>query len=217
MEMKEHIEIIINNTFATLKDVYENQKEGYIYNPNSISSRLIFPQYSNSKKYRNGETRLSEQELRFIFVEQFNKYLDKYNKDKPESERLNWFYSVETPTEYKYIFTEDGEKSKKPRKANKDEKGQSAMVDFAIHSGNKFERLALVEFKALNPETLCFTKDFAKLEAESVENTYFVMYVKSHNVRTIESLKCKVSTNIGKTKFYCYDLESGLRIDTEIV
>ena len=46
---------------------------------------MVFP------KYRNKETRVSEQELRFAFIEAFNE-LNKEN---------NWglYYSVETPTE----------------------------------------------------------------------------------------------------------------------
>lgn len=206
METKDHIEAIIEQTFESLELVYVTNQENSQIKPTPRVSRIMFPKYS--KQYRNGETRLSEQELRFLFVEQFNKYCN--------ANSLDWLYSVETPTEYKYKFSDNGEKNKKPRKAEEGEKGQSAMVDFVIHDENK-KRIALIEFKALNPDTLCFKKDFAKLNAEPVENTYFIMYVKSHDNGTIDSLKTKVSTDIGKAKFYCYDLESGKRIDTEIV
>lgn len=59
-----------------------------------------FPKYSG--RYRNGETRISEQELRFIFVEQFNKYC--------KNNSWNAYYSVETPTEEKYILVKKGMK-----------------------------------------------------------------------------------------------------------
>ena len=205
-EIQKHIGAIIDQTFKTLRLVYANHQENSPRKPDVGISRIIFPQYS--EQYRNGETRLSEQELRFLFVEKFNQYCDFYD--------LPWFYSVETPTEYKYVFSEKGEKEDNPHKAEDGEKGQSAMVDFAIHDA-ELNRIALVEFKALNPDKLCFTKDFAKLNAEPVENTYFVMYVKSHDAGTIDSLNLKVSTDIGKAKFYCYDLDSGRRIDPEIL
>lgn len=209
-KVKEHINNIIKNTYAVLKDVYENQKEGYNRHPEGKNSRIIFPHYS--KTYRNKETRLSEQELRFIFVEQFNLYC----KDK-----LDWFYSVETPTEEKYVFSEDGKELKNPRKANAGvDKGQSAMFDLAIHN-KKLERIALIEFKALNPDEVCFTKDFLKLKVEGSEEvpTFFVMYVKSYKnsstrprykYDTICSLSKKINTedrDESTNSFYCYVLE----------
>ena len=206
-QIQKHIDAIIDQTFKSLRIVYDNHQENSPQKPDTGISRIVFPQYS--KQYRNGETRLSEQELRFLFVEKFNQYCDFYN--------LPWFYSVETPTEYQYVFSENGEKEDTPHKAEEGEKGQSAMVDFAIHDDTINKRIALVEFKALNPDKLCFTKDFAKLNAEPVENTYFVMYVKSHNAGTIDSLKLKVSSDVKRAKFYCYDLDSGRRIDTEIL
>ena len=205
MTTHEHIEQIIENTFEVLKEVHSKQKEGYNQHPSGNKSRIIFPQYS--KEYRNGETRLSEQELRFIFVEQFNKYCDN---------KLSWFYSVETPTEHKYIFSERGVKNSNPNMTDNKGEGQSAMVDFAIHD-ETLKRIALVEFKALNPHKLSFIKDFKKLNAEPIDDTYFIMYIKSSDSGTINNLKLKVKSSIGKAKFYCYDLESCNRIDVEIL
>ena len=199
-DYEKHIQNIIQNTFTALKDVYNNQKEGYNHNPNGELSRLIFPQYSK------GETRLSEQELRFIFVEQFNKYCN-------EHQELKWFYSVETPTECKYLFSEKGAKIE-PRRD--DDNGKSAMVDLAIHN-DKLNRIALIEFKALNPDETCFTKDFVKLGSEPVTLTFFVMYVKTHDVGTINSLKFKIEKKHPKTEFLCYDLESGVQIENQII
>lgn len=205
MTTHEHIEQIIENTFEVLKEVHSKQKEGYNQYPSGNKSRIIFPQYR--KEYRNGETRLSEQELRFIFVEQFNKYCDN---------KLSWFYSVETPTEHKYIFSERGVKNSNPNMTDNKGEGQSAMVDFAIHD-ETLKRIALVEFKALNPHKLSFIKDFIKLNAEPIDDTYFIMYIKSYDSGTINNLKLKVKSSIGKAKFYCYDLESCNRIDAEIL
>ena len=74
-EIKTHIDAIIEKTFEVLKAVYKNQKEPKNKEQKTehlfhVGSRIIFPKYS--EKYRNGETRLSEQEFLFIFVEQFN-------------------------------------------------------------------------------------------------------------------------------------------------
>lgn len=39
------------------------------------------------------------------------------------------------------------------------------MIDLSIHN-DKFDRIALIEFKALNPEESAFAKDFCKLSNE---------------------------------------------------
>lgn len=51
----------------------ENQKIGTY---NNKSSRIIFPLKRESKDKKE-ELRISEQELRFVFVEEFNKYCSK--------------------------------------------------------------------------------------------------------------------------------------------
>ena len=182
---EQHINQIIENTFKVLKEVYENQKEPTNNDEKTqhlshVGSRIVFPKYS--ELYRGGKTRLSEQELRFIFIEQFNKYLDEYNKNEMnESEKLNWFYSVETPTEEKYLFSENGKKLERPKKVEvSNNNGESASFDLVIHN-DKLERIALIEFKAGNPDISCFTKDFLKLREEGKGiPTYFIMYVQSY-------------------------------------
>ena len=69
METKEHIESIILRTYEIIQSVYDNQKEaeGRKFGAPAPLSRIIYP------KYRSRETRFSEQELRFVFVEQLNK------------------------------------------------------------------------------------------------------------------------------------------------
>ena len=194
-----HISTIIQYTFQALKDAYDHQKEGYDCEPKMSLSRIVFPKYSD------GETRLSEQELRFVFVDIFNKYC--------ASHFLNWYYSVETPTVYKYKFSDKGHKIEPVRD---DENGQSAMIDLSIHD-SKLNRIALIEFKALNPDESCFSKDFVKLENEPNVLTYFLMYVKSHDNGTIKSLKLKVDSKADNTEFICYDLKTGKTIQNEII
>lgn len=66
MTDQEHIEAIIQRTFAVIQDVYDRE---IINGGNKLSSesRIIFPMK------RDTSVRVSEQELRFIFVEQLNK------------------------------------------------------------------------------------------------------------------------------------------------
>ena len=99
MTDKERIEKIIKDTFDVIQKVYHTQREGDGNHKDfcESQSRIIFPKYS--EQYRDSETRISEQELRFIFVEQFNKYC--------EANQWNAYYSVETPTEEKYVFSKE--------------------------------------------------------------------------------------------------------------
>ena len=206
--VKKHIDVIIENTFNTISEVYrtqmENQKIG-TYNNNS--SRIIFPLKRESKDKKE-EFRISEQELRFVFVEEFYKYCSK-----------NWdaYYSVETPTSKRYDFSN----KEKPCKVDYP-KGQSAMVDFSIFlkEQDKLTRVALIEFKALNPDKQSYMKDYVKLLNEDQKFVYFIMIVKSANDRTIKSIAEKIKAsydNAGldtekKVEFRCLDLGTGKEI-----
>lgn len=206
--VKNHIDVIIKNTFNTISEVYrtqmENQKIG-TYNNNS--SRIIFPLKRESKDKKE-EFRISEQELRFVFVEEFNKYCSK-----------NWdaYYSVETPTSKRYDFSN----KEMPCKVDYPN-GQSAMVDFSIFlkEQDKLTRVALIEFKALNPDKQSYMKDYVKLLNEDQKFVYFIMIVKSANDRTIKSIAEKIKAsydNAGldtekKVEFRCLDLGTGKEI-----
>ena len=206
--VKKHIDVIIKKTFNTISEVYrtqmENQKIG-TYNNNS--SRIIFPLKRESKDKKE-EFRISEQELRFVFVEEFNKYCSK-----------NWdaYYSVETPTSKRYDFSN----KEMPCKVDYPN-GQSAMVDFSIFlkEQDKLTRVALIEFKALNPDKQSYMKDYVKLLNEDQKFVYFIMIVKSANDRTIKSIAEKIKAsydNAGldtekKVEFRCLDLGTGKEI-----
>ncbi len=202
MDIRNIINEITSKTFEVLKKVYAYQKEGHEFTQGDNGSRLIFPHYSTV--YRDGETRISEQELRFVFIEQFNAYCAENN--------LKLFYSVETPTEYKYTFTDKNN-------PHKDENGQSAMVDLCIHD-EKLERIALIEFKALNPDEFCYEKDFCKLNEEKGANpeleTFFIMMVKKSDTGTYGNIRRKIENKGEHTVFRCYDLEAGEEITSKI-
>jgi len=176
METKEHIERIIRNTYKIIQSVYEYQQEavGRKSKAPEPQSRIIYPQY------RNRSTRFSEQELRFVFVEQLN-----------EEIRSGWdvYYSVETPTTKRYRFKDE----EHPKVFDEKEKGgQSAQFDLVIHD-NKYERIALIEFKANNTLDKHHEKDFLKLNTEGSGTipTYFLEIVKSSDKGTTSSLEEK--------------------------
>lgn len=211
--VKNHINAIVENTFKTIIEVYRTQKENQkIGTNNNSSSRIIFPLKRECKNNKE-EFRISEQELRFVFVEEFNKYCSEKEWDA--------YYSVETPTSKRYDFS----KKDNPCKVD-DTKGQSAMVDFSIFlkEQDKLTRVALIEFKALNPDKQSYMKDYVKLLNEDQKFVYFIMIVKSANDRTIKYIAEKIKAsydNAGldtekKVEFRCLDLGTGKEI-SEIV
>ena len=127
------------------------------------ASQLIFP-HSNK-----GDVRHSEQELKQIF-------LRNVEEDK------NYFYSIETPTEYGYRFS-DTEMPLVKENHEKDDKYESARFDVSLYSkNNKDDLLTHVEFKYGNPDKksgIC--KDFLKLVSEvkftNEKKNFFVHYL----------------------------------------
>ena len=124
------------------------------------SSQLIFL-HSNK-----GDVRHSEQELRQIF-------LRNVEEDK------NYFYSIETPTEYGYRFKDS--KNLEVDKNHKKGKHQAARFDVSLYTENKIESLAsCIEFKHgyQDEEDIC--KDFLKLAKEvkltKEKKNFFVHY-----------------------------------------
>ncbi|HJA82967.1 MAG TPA: hypothetical protein H9785_03190 [Candidatus Bacteroides intestinavium] len=195
-EHQKHIENVIKNTFEIIQDVYNHQKEkeGSL-DESSKRSRIIFP---NSCK---GETRISEQELRFIFVEQLNKEI------VAEGNAWDVYYSVETPTKGdKYCF-----KDKNPS-YNEDGKGDPANFDLVIFD-NKLQRIALIEFKANNPDEHDHQKDILKLnqskELEGNPLRYFIEIVKNANKGTYNSLHDKINNKGEGIEFRCFSLKQG--------
>ena len=155
----------------------------------SSNERLIFPNIFPSEKdgkiFTEEEllkyTRISEQELRFLFVEQFLKDTDK-----------DLFYSVETPTEKKYRF----------RKTNEDipildDTGRSASIDMCVFkrdSDNKYNRFLNIEFKNENASKKSISKDILKLMHEK-ENGAFILLLKNTDEGTLKSVFDKFSSS----------------------
>ena len=193
-ELKDVIEKVLKDTFYEIYYAYkehkedtknentknENTKNENTKNENTKNSKshIVFPKYKN-----NEEIRVSEQELRFVFVEKLNQNICDDNK---------YYYSVETPTGKSYVFDEDngGPKvvSQTDEEKNENNKGVSARIDLVImakDAGN-FKRVALIEFKAHNPDVNDYRKDICKLINEEWEDNpnclkYFIQIINVNN------------------------------------
>ena len=149
--MKKVEELIV----ATLKDMIDMQS--ITTANNETKSKLVYP------VKRDGTTRISEQEARFLFV----KHVDLSTE---------YFYSIEVPTKREFMFT--------------GETPLSGNVDVCLYENGK--RKHLIEFKALNPDQRSFSKDFEKLfnDEDGLDN-YFVHILKNTNRATIPSIEDK--------------------------
>ena len=212
-ELKKHINNVIKNAFERLQYAYNNNKETKA-KPSSDNpkSRLVFPCYSNNK-----QTRISEQELRFCFVEAFNEYFQ--NKNIPV------YYSVETPTRKNYSGFSKTEKNSNPS-PKPDPDGRSGEFDLVIFElvDGKMKRRCLIEFKAKNASDLDYEKDFVKLNnpdewskkgENDVELRYFIEIIEGYRADTLKSLSKKTTKKEG-TNFVCYSLRDKKNISCEI-
>ena len=193
--VKERIVEILDRTFQVIDHCYTyNDEASQKADFSKVGSRLIFPRYS--KIYQSRERRLSEQELRFLFIEKFNQYC--------QYTGWNAYYSVETPTEWQYRFS--GEE--RPRQTENGD-GQSAKIDVCIHDDHG-ERICLIEFKAGNPEAFCYEKDFVKLTGEHVLS-FFVQLLERQNSGTEKNIKEKIKECLNDTNYVCHTIESNYR------
>lgn len=174
------IEGIIHDTFNELDKMFEASS---CNSPivRTIESRLLFPKYSSSNKSNPEKLRVSEQELRFAFVELFSK--------KCDSEH-DYYYSIETPTNEKYVFSEKTYSGKAyPRKADKEDldnkKGKSARFDLTIYNSNH-EMICLMEFKNNDSDHRNYKKDFLKLSTEGNQCLcYFIDLIEASDSGTL--------------------------------
>lgn len=145
---------------------------------------------------KDGEQRISEQELKYVFLELFVKCDD----------MQGYTYSVETPTEKNYKFS-DGSKNVTPECGI----GRRANIDVVIFKENT--RVAMIEFKSGNSDEHSHAKDFIKLEKEPGNDLIriFVELYKSSNEGTLSSIYKKLHDNTygnidGNTMFIGFSL-----------
>jgi len=127
----------------------------YEKNGGTSSEQLIFPQKVQAKGAKLKD-RISEQELRLLFIEEFKKA----NKAL--------FYSIETPTQKKYKF------GKKYKDIKIDKNGQSASLDMCVFKRNSsnYERILNIEFKHKNTGIKNIAKDILKLLSEEQHGAF---------------------------------------------
>lgn len=121
------------------------------------SEQLIFPQKVQAKGTKLKD-RISEQELRLLFIEEFKK----------ENEDL--FYSIETPTVEKYKFGKTYEEIIQ----NIDIHKTSASLDMCVFERiqDKYERILNIEFKHKNASIKKIGKDILKLMREKQDGAF---------------------------------------------
>ena len=195
-KLRVHIENMLKLTELRLKDVYDNHKEkDGCFKESMFNSRLVFP------KKRDDKTRVSEQELRFCFIEVFNEYCN--------LKGLQLYYSIETPTSCRYDFSEEG------LKMDEEGKGRSGMFDLVILNKDS-ERVCLIEFKAHTADKEDYKKDFEKLEnpKEGAENVlrYFVNIFDNAN----DGTKSKLEENEEKAREHTKQKFNGKNISATL-
>lgn len=192
MTTEKHVKAILDRTFWILQSVYESQTETDTdFNPSRMS-RIIFPKYKGEKGRR-----ICEQELRFVFVEQLN-----------EEIKQGWdvFYSVETPTDNAYSFSNGEPKCT--------EDGRSGATDLVIHD-NTSKRIVLLEFKAKTKEC---EKDLYKLANEEIDHKYFVNMLENVDQDTFNSLHEKIEKHLSHDiKFAFWSLGEKRDVTKEVI
>lgn len=206
MILRRIIDDIVVDAFNRINYAYRHHREGFKSNDvkpkeKEIKTRLTFPRYFDVKNQKknssgaennNGEvrTRISEQELRFAFVEAFNAYYCE-EKDRQKN-KYDLYYSIETPTEKKYKGFSSGE-------PKQDIDGRSGEFDLVIFKkeNNELKRICLIEFKAHNADEKDYWKDILKLNEEKQDNIgqealcYFINIFPSYDKGTINSIRAK--------------------------
>jgi len=146
MDINEYLLELVQKTSRELLKIYFEK-------PNR-ETLLKFP------KYKNGITRISEQELRFTLTNL-----------QEQSSYPGLYYSVETPTKEDYSFSEKGKRS--------------ASSDLSFYYNEK--KVLNVELKAFNSVQKAIDKDIEKLVRENCNGAWIHIFKneKSGTVKTL--------------------------------
>lgn len=164
----------ITNSFTILRQL---KNTGF-----SEKTQLIIPNYQRQKD--SELCRVSEQELRFVFIEQI----------VPDLQKNGLYYSIETPTTKHYRFSSKTDKHLPPER----DKGRCANFDLTILDGDN--TLAIVEFKSKSAHPHSYAKDLCKLwyrEERQGEKTlrYFINVFETMETETKEHFVHKIKDN----------------------
>jgi hypothetical protein len=145
--------------------------------PTGLSPRLVLP------KRRSQDVRISEQEARFLYCSLLN--------------NLNYYYSVETPTEDVYM-----QKGVTPQSAASD-------LSLYVYADNKFNKVVNVEFKAHNPPKEHIRKDIEKLLKEKTHGNWFHT-LKNIDRRTLRVLFGKMADSLKSCRELVSDRQASI-------
>ena len=169
--MADIVREVTSHTVGYLKYIYKGTSQ----NTYEKDMYLIFP------KDKNGNVRVSEQELRFAFVQELINF---------SKQGVPIHYTVETPTKSSYHFSEKGNNIK-PEIGN----GRAGQFDLVLHDevGN---RKCLVEFKSNNIGIDELEPSLLKLanpeEGDASVERFFIHIVESSDAETVKSIKEKL-------------------------
>jgi len=185
------MEALIDRTKIIVNEAYMHHREFHAKTPlmeGKPSTLLVFPRFFHGKEDKTtGWTRISEQELRFAFVQAFHEYVCEH--------KCKYYYSVEPPTVDSYTFSkvEDGKRKKIDPIIGE---GQSGNFDMAIYDEN-LKRVCLIEFKSgyVTPQAINEVKAKLTNKKELGEKTkcYLIYMVKekASDIKDVEGLQCK--------------------------
>lgn len=158
-------------------------KMDYEKDGGNSSEQLIFPLKIQAKgeKLKN---RVSEQELRLLFIEEF------------KLRHPNLFYSIETPTVGKFNF------GKSYEQIRIDLEGQSASHDMCVFEkiSGTYNRILNIEFKHRNLGIKNTGKDILKLMQETQDGV-FIHLLENTNSATLNSIFKKLYKSFFDFKF----------------
>lgn len=216
---EELLHSIILSASTKVRSSYIYNNEGQIDNSihgsitNSISTmsaitRLVVPKYGDHGS-NAGKPRISEQELRFAFIEAL--------KEEEKAQGYLYSYSVETPTKNRYSF--GGEIPK----IEKSSKYRSGNFDVVLYD-KQLKRKCLIEFK-YGTDTSEFAKDFLKLgnpeEGENDSLRYFIHLIPKGNIKEYKSSLAKlrdVNKNVAFKNVTYFPIGlSGQKLKKEII
>lgn len=155
---------------TSLLQFIEIGEEGNLATVEQAGLKLIFPLKSNDNE--KDKRRISEQEIRFLFIRALDNAKD-----------FEGYYAVEAPTLKKYRFTGIDQPSVTRERIKT---GYiSARIDVCLYNP-KLVRTNLIEFKAHSASEKHVKKDILKLTKETGDN-YFVHVFKSINCKTLQA------------------------------
>jgi hypothetical protein len=195
------MEALIERTKIIVNEAYMHHREFHAKTPlmeGKPSTLLVFPRFFHGKEDETtGWTRISEQELRFAFVQAFHEYVCEH--------KCKYYYSVEPPTVDSYTFSKV-ENNKRKKIDPIIGKGQSGNFDMAIYDEN-LKRVCLIEFKSgyVTPQAINEVKAKLTNKKELGEKTkcYLIYMVKenANDIQVVNNIQTKkiilnVTTNI---------------------